>query len=182
MSSNSAIGALIIVPIVIAASAAYIALKTHSVFQTIARTLCRIWEEKFPWSHRKAIERRKQKRSDLSSTQVFADSWCDLESLHSPFKVSERSYSTFIGQSPSHRSLSEGDERALLETPKRIWHPTRSDRLMWSFANPKSPNHNHFELSNVARPSPVSSHCPVPLAAETRRITHLALTILQALH
>jgi len=163
MSNNPAIGALIIVPIVIAASAAYIALKTHSVFQSIARTCCRIWEEKSPWSRRRALERRKQKRSDFSSTQAFADSWCDLESLHSAHKTSEQSFSTFIGQSPSHRSLSEGDERALLDTPKLIWHPTRSARLMWSFANPKSPDRNRFELSSVARPSPVSpQHCHFP--------------------
>jgi hypothetical protein len=79
--------------------------------------------------------------------------------------------------------LSEGDERALLDTPKRIWHPTRSDRLMWSFANPKSPNHSHFELSNVARPSPVSlHHCPILSSGKAGKVIDPAFRIFRSLY
>lgn len=156
-SGSSAIGALIIVPIFIAVSAAYIALKTHSFFQSLARHCCQIWKEKSLWSRRRAIQSRKQKLSDLASSQGFADSWCDLESLHSTYHTPNQGYSTFIGQSSGRsRSYSEGDERSIYyDTPTRIWHPTRSSRLMWSFANPKSQDRDLFELSSVARPSPV---------------------------
>jgi hypothetical protein len=155
MSSNTAIGALIIVPILIAASAAYIALKTHSGCQHIVSYCRQVWDEKSPWFRPRTIQRRKQKRSDLASSQIFADSWCDLESLNS-ISNSPRGYSTFIGQSPRRRSLGEGDERAtFFDSPRRIWHPTRSARLMWSFTNPRLPSRSLFELSNVVRPSPV---------------------------
>ena len=156
-SSNPAIGVLVIIPILIAISAAYIALKTHSGFQFIASYWRRIWDERSPWSRPRTIQRRKQKRSDLGSSQIFADSWCDLESVHSASK----GYSIFIGQSPRRKSLSEGDERTSpFDTPRRIWHPTRSARLTWSFTNPRSSNRSPFELSNVAKPSRVCLSIP----------------------
>ncbi|RDL35822.1 uncharacterized protein BP5553_06434 [Venustampulla echinocandica] len=114
-SSNGAISALILVPIVIAASAAFIALKTQRGFQSIFEYFLRIWEDNSPWSHRgKNTHRRKQKRSDLSSTQIYADSWCDLESIHSG--RSAQAYSTFIGQTGSKANMaSQPFESSTLE-------------------------------------------------------------------
>lgn len=154
-SSNPAIGALIIVPIVIAASAAYIALKTHTGCQRVAAVVHRFWDDKFPWSEPRKLQRRKEKRSSIASSHVLADSWCDLESIHTPGKF-PRGYSTFIGQSPNRRSVSEGEDRDIFfNSPTQIWHPSRSTRLVWSFTNPRSSSRSPFELSSVAKPSPV---------------------------
>jgi hypothetical protein len=155
-SSSFAIGALILVPIVIAASAAYFALKCAEFFKRFGRYCRRFWEEYYPWSYNNRTRRLRNKRSDLSSTPFYADSWADLESLNT-----ERGYDTFIGQSPrrkSLKSLSEGGEGPDLseENTGEIWHPTRSTRLMWSFTNPRSPNRRRSELSNVAKPFPAA--------------------------
>ena len=171
MSSGSpAIGALILVPIVIAASAAYIALKCAELSNRIGRYFRRLWDKYYPWSYNnnKTRRRRRDKRSDLSSTPLYADSWTDLESI-----PSERGYSTFINQSPRRkplRPLSEGDERSeAYDNPGEIWHPTRSTRLMWSFTNPRSPNPRRSELSSVVRPSPAARR-PERLSAEDARL------------
>jgi len=152
MSSNSlAIGALILVPIIIAASAAYIALKFADASKRIGRYCRRFWDKYNPWSRCNKTLRR---RSDLSSNPYHADSWADLESVNS-----DRGYNTFIGQSPRHKSvnsLSEGGGRSYDDSSGEIWHPTRSTRLMWSFTNPRSPNRRRSESSNVARPSPTA--------------------------
>ena len=152
MSSNSlAIGALILIPIVIAASAAYIALKFAEVFKRIGCYCRKSWDNYYPWSHCNKTRRR---RSDLSSNLYYADSWADLESVNS-----DRGYNTFIGQSPRRKSvnsLSEGGGRSNDDSLGEIWHPTRSTRLMWSFTNPRSPNRRRSESSNVARPSPTA--------------------------
>jgi hypothetical protein len=155
-SSSFAIGALILVPIVIAASAAYLALKCAEFFKRIGRYCGRFWDEYYPWSHNNKTRRLRSKRSDLSSTPFYADSWADLESINT-----ERGYDTFIGQSPrrnSFKSVSEGRERPILssENTGEVWHPTRSTRLMWSFTNQRSPNRRRSELSSVAKPSPAA--------------------------
>lgn len=149
-SGSLAIGALILVPIVIAASAAYIALKCTEASRRIGRYCSRFWDDYYPWSRYNKTQRR---RSDLSSNLHHADSWADLESLNT-----DRGYDTFNGQSPrrkSTRSPSEGNGKST-ESLGEIWHPTRSTRLMWSFTNPRSPNHRRSELSSVARPSPAA--------------------------
>src|SRR5271170_3023893 len=77
MTSNpGAIGALILVPIAIAGSVAFIAIKTtHFWHKTSVR--CTAF---FAWPR---SNRTKQRRSGLLTSQVYADSWCDLESTHS---------------------------------------------------------------------------------------------------
>ena len=155
-SSNPPIGALIIVPIVIAASAAFVALKTQHGFQTISQFCRRTWNRK-NWIFRRApSRRRKLKRSDVTST-AYADSWPDLESTRSSASIDP--FSTFIGQSPVHKSCSEGDlhsEFRHTPTPSQVWHPDRSNRLQWSFTNQPSRSPRRFESSSVAKPSPVA--------------------------
>ena len=159
MSSTTAIGALILVPIVIAASAAFIALKTTEVYKRTCR-FCH--KSSLPWlTKRKSRGRRARRKgqSHLQSTQLYADSWCDLNSLRSG-----SAHSVFIGQSRKqvHNSNVEDEELAL---EKSIWHPTRSARLLWSFSNPRSRSRNHFESSSVVRPLPVA-RIPERLSAE----------------
>jgi hypothetical protein len=165
-SSNPPIGALIIVPIIIAASAAFVALKTQHGFQAISLYCRRKWNRRGNWAFRNArSRRRKAKRSD-SRSNAYADSWHDLESTHSAQGVD--SFSTFIGQSPINKSYSEGDLHTRYcntPTPSQIWHPDRSNRLQWSFTNQELRSHHRSELLNVARPSPVAQR-PERLSAE----------------
>lgn len=163
-SNNSAIGALILVPIVIAASVAFIAIKASEFLKRAGRSIKNFWNNNYPWSNtNQSVRRRKLRRSNLRSSQLYADSWIDLESVDS-----REGFSTFINQQPSRRgkSFSEGDkEEAFGDTTKRIWHPSRSARLAWSFANPRSPSRNHFESSSVVKPSPTARR-PERLSAE----------------
>jgi hypothetical protein len=160
---TAAIGALVLVPIVIAASAAFIAVYTTQFFHRIFRRCRNHWEDF--WFDRKTIRRyprrklhshRGHKRlSSYPPNQRFADSWIDLES------ASSRQYSNFINQSPQRQSKSSSKEQSsdeeLLEAAfGKVWHPTRSVRLMWSFTNPRSRSQNRCGLSNVARPLPVA--------------------------
>ena len=165
-SSSPPIGALIIVPIVIAASAAFVALKTQHGFRTILSFCRRIWNRR-PSLTRGSTSRRRRKhnRSDIGSSS-YADSWCDLESIHSSQGVD--SFSTFIGQSPINKAFSEGDQNILCRsspTPSQVWHPNRSNRLQWSFTNPGSRSPRPLGLLSVARPSPVA-HRPERLSIE----------------
>jgi len=152
MSSGSiAIGALVLVPIAIAVSAAFIALKCAEASKRIGRYIRRFWDSYYPWSRNNRTRRR---RSDLNLNQHYANSWADLESTNT-----KRGYATFIGQSPRHNSVkshSKADAKSGDDIPGEIWHPTRSARLMWSFTNPRSPNHRRSGLSSVARPSPIA--------------------------
>jgi hypothetical protein len=102
-SSSIAIGALILVPIVIATSAAFIALKCAEVLQTH-------WPLYVADSGTVIIlglvttGLEDEDRTYLKPH--YADSWADLESINT-----ERGYDTFIGQSPrrnSVKSVSEG--------------------------------------------------------------------------
>lgn len=162
--TSPAIGALILVPIVIAASAAFIAIKASEFSHRAGRYCSRLWSEHYPWSHtRKTHRRRKLRRSNLRSTQLYADSWCDLESIDD-----DPQYTPFIGQEQRSRSNSEGEQGDVaveVETPKQIWHPTRYARLKWSFSSPRSLSPLHLELSNVAKPSRAARH-PERLSAE----------------
>ncbi|KAL2060923.1 hypothetical protein VTL71DRAFT_8975 [Oculimacula yallundae] len=163
-SNNHAIGALILVPIVIAASAAFIAIYASEFCKRAGRSIKNFWNKSYPWSGiKKSTRRRKLRRSNLPSSQLYADSWVDLESIDS-----REGYSTFINQKSfsRHRSLSEGDkDDAFGDTAKKIWHPSRSARLAWSFANPRSPSRNLFASSSVAKPSPIARR-PERLSAE----------------
>lgn len=135
MTSNpGAVGALILIPIAIAGSVAFIAIKTtHIWHKTSIR--CKAF---FIWPR---SDRKKQRRSDLSTSQVYADSWCDLESTHS---CEERNQ---VRLSPTKDTLT------------KIWHPHRSSRLTWSFGgSPRSRDPNHSELSkSVQTPLPVAT-------------------------
>ena len=160
-SNNSAIGALILVPIFIAASAAYFALKAAELSESLARFVSNTWNKHSPWSSRYPSRRqRKLRRSNLRSSQHYSDSWLDLESIDS-----RQGYSRFIGQN-THRSPPDGQQKAEVELgPTQIWHPSRSTRLAWSFMNPRSPSRSLFELSSVARPSPATRR-PQRLSAD----------------
>jgi hypothetical protein len=164
MSSDTpAAAALILVPIVIVASAAAVALKTSHLYKGISRILGRFWEKNFS---KQPHKRRKLRRSNLSSSQTYADSWLDLESNAGD----EPRLDTFINQTPIRsNNASEPD------TISRIWHPNRDARLTWSFANP-----NHFESSSVVRPLPVAQP---PERLSTEDVEHLmALKRVEAAH
>ena len=160
MSSGSlAICGLLLVPIAIAVSAAFLALKCAELLKRIGRYINRLWDEYYPWSNTNIIRRRRRrdKQSDLSfSFNTRADSWTDLESLYT-----ERECYTSSGETPrrhnTRKSISgTGGSKLHDNDPERIWHPTRSARLLWSFTNPRSPGQARSELSNVARPSPAA--------------------------
>jgi hypothetical protein len=94
MSSDTPATALILVPIAIVASAAFVALKTSHLFNSVSRTIGRFWEAKFPY--KSSYKRRKLRRSNLSSSQTYADSWTDLESNAGD----DTRVDTFINQTP----------------------------------------------------------------------------------
>ncbi|CZT43501.1 uncharacterized protein RSE6_03550 [Rhynchosporium secalis] len=163
-SNNHAVGALVLVPIVIAASAAFIAIYASEFCKRAGRYIKNSWNKNYPWSEiNQSTRRRKLRKSNIRSSQLYADSWADLESIDS-----REGYSNFIDQKPSshRRSFAEKDkDDAFGDTAKKIWHPSRSARLAWSFANPRSPSRNLFESSSVARPSPTARR-PERLSAE----------------
>lgn len=139
MTSNpGAVGALILVPIAIVGSVAFIAIKTTHFWHKTSR-LCKTFFT-WPQSHR-----TKQRRSELPTSQVYADSWYDLESTHSC----------------KEGSLVESSSTK--DTLNRVWHPHRSSRLTWSFGgSPKSRNPNHSESSK-------SVQTPLPVVARPER-------------
>lgn len=143
--TSPAVYGLVLIPIVIAASAAFVAIQSTQIGKDILRRCSNLWQVWSP-SH-KQDRRRKHKRSDISSSQVFADSWCDLESIHSGQAATK-----FIGQSSPK---AHGYTRNSPDTPTRVWHPQRSNRLTWSFTHPQSRSPHLFELSSVAKPLPV---------------------------
>ena len=151
-STTTAIGALVLVPIAIAASAAYIAIKTTEGYKRLSRYCSHIWRRS-PLNQTESRRRRKLHGSDVSSNQAYADSWIDLESVRSGHEIR-----TFINQSPSRRYASNSNSKGKSDesdTVRRVWHPPRNNRLMWSFADPKSPSPGRSGLSSVARPLPV---------------------------
>ena len=150
-TSSPAIGALVLVPIVIAASAAYIAIKTSETADRLGRYCSKLWNNRFLWFQAQQTQRRRKlRRSNLPSTQLYADSWCDLESGDDDTR-----YTPFLGQERRSKSYSEGDKDNIgiqLENPKQIWHPSRSTRLLWSFTNPRSLSPLRLGSSSAARP------------------------------
>ena len=150
---SSAIGALILVPIFIAASAAFVALKTSKYSSHLRQFMSNTWQNYYPWSRTHQTDRRRKlRRSNLPSSQLYGDSWCDLQSIDR-----RQNYSAFLNQNINHTCCGEQDhETAPGDTPRRVWHPSRSTRLNWSFTIPKSGNPNLFESSSVAKPSRVA--------------------------
>lgn len=185
-STNNPAIALIIVPIVIAASAAFVALKAVGFFESV-HLFCRThWDKsRLNWKNKPDKHaHRKLRRSNLSSKSVYRDSWVELGSLDSRWDVP---LSTFVNQSPRKKNIAgssgtksdvkSGDvegqfsfniytsEPSLVSHTitniipidlEEVWHPTRSTRLAWSFTNPRSPSQSHFGLSNVVKQLPAA--------------------------
>lgn len=188
-NSNSTIGALVLIPIVIAFGAAFLALKTAGLFSYIYKYINPRWHRLKRWCTWNDEERvRKIRKTNLRTSRTYGDSWDDLESVRS----SPDPYSRFIGQSP-RKSKSSGVRTLKVQssgswdkddipgpqpvTPQ-IWHPSRSTRLAWSFTNPRSPNPSRFELSSVVRRSPAfryqeKSEIEAPLFPPTKaKVAH----------
>jgi hypothetical protein len=128
-ASTGTIGALILVPVVIAIGATAIAIKTTDIWPRTKEFFCGVCSS----LHCQRL-RKKKRASDLSDE----DSWCDIESL------SERRVLT--PELPSR------------DSPSRIWHPRRSSRLTWSFMTPKTSSQRLYEspkLSDVQLPAPI---------------------------
>jgi hypothetical protein len=155
MSNNPpASAALILVPIAIVASAAYIAIKTSEFTK---RTVHFLRGFCIQWSPANIVRNRvyrkyKQRCSDLSS-QNYGDSWCDLESVREePLIISNYNIQSSFN---SRKNIGESGQNSEFQNETtRIWHPTRDSRLTWSFMNPESLPPNLFELSNVVKPLP----------------------------
>jgi len=140
MTSNpGAVGALILVPIAIAGSVAFIAIKTTYFWQKTSA-----WCKSFiTWP---PSDRLKQRRSDLSTSQIYPDSWCDLENTNSSCEEGNK-----VQLSPTKDTLNG------------VWHPHRSSRLTWSFgASSKSRVPNRSESSRTVQ-------TPLPAVARPER-------------
>ena len=163
---GQAVAALIVIPIIIAASAPFILLKFPDFFRQVGRFFKKLWNEYWPGSNRDQNRRRRRlRRSNLPTYQLYADSWADLQSTGSEEELSNLGGRTLVGQQ-TRRSLSEGDQPEEIEpTPSRIWHPTRSSRLQWSFTDPRSQSPNRSGSSSVVRPSRAAQR-PERLSAE----------------
>jgi hypothetical protein len=128
-SSPGAIGALILIPVIIAGAAAVVAIKASGYFDFISHS----WNSVFSYRHK----RKKSNPSDeRSPSPEYPDSLGDLESVY-PVSV----------KGPLEDSASKSSP-----SPSKTWHPARSSRLEWSFG-PQT--HNPYELSRVLqRPLP----------------------------
>lgn len=143
------VGALVFVPIIIAASAAFVAVKTTDIFKsTIDRW--QAWNPSLPGlKHKKACI--------TTPPQGYGDSFCDLESAGG-------AEDTVIGQAT--------DIGNAVPTPAKIWHPHRSHRLTWAFSGPPPPqsqDRSHYGLSSVRRPSAVAQ---IPTRSQSHIVTH----------
>lgn len=120
------------VPIAIAAGVAFVAIKTTDIWPSIKGWFANsCFRHLFFWRRNKAPE-------DLKSSP---DSFCDLEGVQSPhFQAG-----SLVERPPSR------------ETPTKIWHPDRSNRLKWSFGR------TGMKMSTFPAPCELSSdQAPVP--------------------
>lgn len=142
------VGALVFVPIIIATSAAFIAVKTTDIFKsTIDRW--HAWNPSLPGL--------KHKQNCITTNHHYGDSLCDLESACGK-------EDTFIGQAK--------DADNTISTPAKIWHPRRSNRLTWGFSGPQPPQSQYrslYELSSVRRPSAVAQ---LPTRSQSYGVDH----------
>lgn len=129
------VGALILVPIAIAGSIAFIAVKIPDFWHKITTFFRNCSPRRHP-------RRKRANRSDLSNSPICPDSWSDLESSHS------------LNRNESARQNPPGNRVS------GIWRLSRSSRLTWSFGrSQKSQNLNLCESSrSVQRPLPVVVH------------------------
>ena len=158
-SSSQALGALILVPIAIALGAAFLAVKTVGLFEYIFKLVQPYFDavRKHHYDKRQAKghgKRHRLRKSNLRIYQTWGDSWQDLESCSSR----EETYSRFIGQAKSSQASSNTSSNNILPIPEpaQVWHPSRSNRMSWSFTNPRSSSRSLYESLSVARPSPVA--------------------------
>lgn len=137
-SSQGAVGALILIPVVIAGAAALVAIKATGYWDSIGIPCRKIF-----CFLRRNNKNKKRNRSDEghSTAQSYPDSLGDLESIY-----------------PASETHPLRDCSPSKDTPAKGWHPSRPSRLSWSFGPAlKLPNQNHYELSSVQRPSPCVS-------------------------
>ena len=130
--TNGAVAALILIPIAIAGSAAFIAVKSTNLWKVAVRRF-RGASAPFPWH----TQKHQRRLSDQSSS--YADSFLDLESLASNQSKFEDRYNR--------------RPRAPNTSPAETWHPSRQARLQWSFTSPQSQDPNHFVSSSIPRPT-----------------------------
>ncbi|KAI0998473.1 hypothetical protein K3495_g9722 [Podosphaera aphanis] len=147
--ASPAIGALILVPILIAASAASIALKASDYSQAFARFVRNYWHSHAPrFGSSVLASRRKLRRSNFHSSQLHSDLWYDLDSVYSDQEIG---YSGFTGKEVSvSAQRNKGNSTSESHDP---WHPFHTEQSEWSFMKSKSQHQDHCELQNVARPS-----------------------------
>lgn len=141
--STAIIAALILVPIAIACVAAFVAIKTTDIWCATKE-----WAASSPLTSWCACHWRRKKEKDSSEVLSSQDSFCDLESVHSPGQK--------VDKPP------EGLESK--DTPTKVWHPDRSARLAWSFGQTgtrMSPSPVPCASSNVQMPLPVVVSAPV---------------------
>lgn len=121
------------VPIAIAAGVAFLAIKTTDIWPSAKR-----WITDSCFRHLFFCRRKKKAPEDLKSSP---DSFCDLEGVQSPY---------FQAGSLVERPLSR-------DTPTKIWHPDRSNRLKWSFGR------TGMKMSKFPAPCELSNdQAPVP--------------------
>jgi hypothetical protein len=131
-----AIGALVLVPIVIVVVVAFVAIKTTEAWDWF-----KLW-----LSAAKACVcggRRRSKRAGVAGVSRSQDSFHDLES---------------IDQS-SHSSCGLKESASIEDLQAGLWHPRRSTRLNWSFGKAShrmSKSLDRCELPSVQIPQPVA--------------------------
>ena len=143
---TAAIGGLILVPIAIAAGVAFVAIKTTDIWPSVKR-----WFANSCFRHLCFCRWKKKAPEDLKSSP---DSFCDLEGVQSPHFQAD----SLAGRPPSR------------ETPTKIWHPDRSNRLKWSFGR------TGMKMSTFPAPCELSSdQAPVPTLLMPAHTAHSEL-------
>lgn len=131
-SSPGAIGALILIPVLIAGAAVIIAIKASGFWVVIVEA----------WHINSRGFKRKNKGRNRSDEETHTSkSYPDSLDLESIYPASET-------HPLRDRSPSKG-------TPAKGWHPSRPSRLMWSFGSDSAlRSQSPCELSSVQKPSP----------------------------
>lgn len=147
---QSAIGALILCPIVIAVSAAFIVVKSTQCCKYIIQYCRWSWQNR---ANRGSNQLQKIDRSSPYNKGIYADSWIVLESINSTRDL-------FIHQAPHRqRECSAGSTQGLNETVTQVWHPSHASRPACNSTKPIPQSQSHYESLNV-----VSILKPLPVA------------------
>lgn len=166
------IAALILVPIAILFLATFVAIKTTSIFSSSRRN----WAA-FPpvtaWARSLYRPRRLKHHKSSDALQLQqTDSFYDLESVNSP------SASRFKKGGVKAQAHDLESDRG---TPSKLWHPSRSTRLNWSFGrNSKkgSKYHGPYESSNALVPTPPKMAALA--SARERSLSHDGVALAQS--